>query len=78
MTAAQRREQLLDVTRDLVVDQGFAAVSMEAVARNAGITRPVVYGHFPELGALLDAMLERESSRALTQLADVLLRGLAP
>lgn len=72
MTAAERREQLLDVTRDLVVEQGFGAVSMEAVARGAGITRPVVYGHFPELGVLLDAMLERESSRALGQLAEVL------
>lgn len=72
MSAADRREQLLDVTRDLVVEQGFAAVSMESVARRAGITRPVVYGHFPELGVLLDAMLERESSRALSQLAEVL------
>lgn len=72
MSAAARREQLLDVTRDLVVEQGFGAVSMESVARRAGITRPVVYGHFPELGALLDAMLERESSRALSQLAEVL------
>lgn len=72
MSAAERREQLLDVTCDLVVEQGFGAVSMESVARRAGITRPVVYGHFPELGALLDAMLERESSRALTQLAEVL------
>ncbi len=72
MTAVERRDQLLDVTRDLVVEQGFGAVSMEAVARRAGITRPVVYGHFPELGALLDAMLERESARALSQLAEVL------
>lgn len=72
MSAAERRDQLLDVTRDLIVEQGFGAVSMEAVARRAGITRPVVYGHFPELGVLLDAMLERESSRALGQLAAVL------
>lgn len=72
MSAAERRDQLLDVTRDLVVEQGFGAVSMESVARRAGITRPVVYGHFPDLGSLLDAMLERESSRALTQLATVL------
>lgn len=72
MSAAERREQLLDVTRDLVVEQGFGAVSMEAVARRAGITRPVVYGHFPELSALLDGMLERESARALGQLAEVL------
>lgn len=72
MPAAARRDQLLDVTRDLVVEQGFGAVSMEAVARRAGITRPVVYGHFPELSALLDGMLERESARALGQLAEVL------
>ncbi len=72
MTAVERRDQLLEVTRDLVVEQGFGAVSMEAVARRAGITRPVVYGHFPELGVLLDAMLERESTRALSQLAEVL------
>lgn len=72
MTAAERREQLLDVTRDLVGEEGFHAVSMEAVARRAGITRPVVYGHFGDLGGLLEAMLDRESARSLAQLADVL------
>jgi AcrR family transcriptional regulator len=68
MTGAQRREQLLDTTRDLVGDQGFHAVSIDAVARRAGITRPVVYDHFPTLGALLEATLERETLRALGQL----------
>ena len=72
MTAAERREQLLDVTRDLVGEEGFHAVSIEAVARRAGITRPVVYGHFGDLDGLLEAMLDRESARSLTQLADVL------
>ena|SRR5439155_3793204 len=72
MTAAQRREQLLDVTKAIVGEQGFHAVSIEAVARRAGITRPIVYGHFQDLGRLLEAMLERESSRALGQLAAIL------
>jgi AcrR family transcriptional regulator len=72
MAAAQRREQLLDVTREIVGEQGFHAVSIERVARRAGITRPVVYGHFEDLGGLLEAMLERESARALGQLACVL------
>jgi AcrR family transcriptional regulator len=72
MTAAQRREQLLDVTKQLVGEQGFHAVSIEAVARRAGITRPIVYGHFHDLSGLLDAMLERETMRALGQLAAVL------
>jgi AcrR family transcriptional regulator len=72
MTAAERREQLLDVTKALVGEQGFHAVSIEAVARRAGITRPIVYGHFRDLGGLLRALLERESARALTQLAALL------
>jgi AcrR family transcriptional regulator len=72
MTAAQRREQLLDTTRALVGEQGFHAVSIDAVARRAGITRPVVYDHFPTLGRLLEATLDRETQRALAQLAAVL------
>jgi AcrR family transcriptional regulator len=72
MTAAERREQLLDVTKAIVGEEGFHGVSIEGVARRAGITRPVVYGHFADLGALLEAMVERESARALAQLAEVL------
>src|SRR5437762_2147539 len=73
MSAAERREQLLDVTKQLVGEQGgFHGVSIEAIARRAGITRPVVYGHFKGLGELLEAMLDREGSRALGQLAEAL------
>ncbi|MFI5122047.1 MAG: TetR/AcrR family transcriptional regulator [Vicinamibacteria bacterium] len=72
MSAEQRREQLLDVTKEIVGEQGFHAVSIEAVARRAGITRPVVYGHFGDLAGLLEAMVEREGERALAQLDEVL------
>ena len=40
------------------------------MARAAGITRPIVYGHFKDLGGLLEALVERESRRALHQLPD--------
>jgi len=72
LTADERREQLLDATKALAARQGFHAVSVEAVAREAGITRPIVYGHFRDLSKLLEALVERESERALAQLADVL------
>jgi AcrR family transcriptional regulator len=72
MSAEQRREQLLDVTKRMVVDGGFHSVSIEAVAREAGITRPIVYGHFRDLAGLLEALVDRESSRALAQLESVL------
>ena len=72
MSAEERRRQLLDVTRSIVARDGFHAVSIEAVARAAGITRPVVYGHFTDLSGLLEALVDRESDRALGQLATVL------
>src|SRR3954452_17673787 len=70
MTGEQRREQLLDATKAIAVEDGFHAVSIEAVARRAGITRPIVYGHFDDLGGLLEALVEHETVRALTQLPD--------
>jgi AcrR family transcriptional regulator len=72
LTAAERREQLLDATKELVAEQGFHSVSIEAVARAAGITRPIVYHHFDGLEPLLLALLDRETSRALEQLAGML------
>jgi len=72
MQAVERREQLLDATKALAAERGFHAVSIEAVAREAGITRPIVYGHFRDLHGLLEALVDREAERALLQLAAVL------
>jgi AcrR family transcriptional regulator len=72
LTAGARREQLLDATRAIVGGSGFHAVSIEGVARRAGVSRPIVYGHFGDLRGLLEALVERENARALAQLADVL------
>jgi AcrR family transcriptional regulator len=71
MAPAQRREQLLDAALKVVLEQGYARVSIEAIARMAGVTRPVIYDHFPNLGALIQALIEREERYALTQLAEV-------
>ena len=72
MQAEERREQLLDATKAIVAERGFHAVSIEAVAREAGITRPIVYGHFHDLNGLLEALVDRETARALEQLVTVL------
>ncbi len=60
---AVRREQLLDVTLALIAEEGFDALSMEAVARRAGVNRVVVYRSFPNLQLLLVALLRREDRR---------------
>jgi AcrR family transcriptional regulator len=77
MKAPARREQLLDAAKAAVAEEGFHGVSIEAVARRAGITRPIVYRHFEDLGALLEALVERETVRALAQLREFLPRELA-
>lgn len=74
----ERREQLLDAALDIIVEDGHQAASMEAVARRAGVTKPVVYGVFADRGELLRTLLEREEQRALAQLAEVIPSGLEP
>ena len=78
MPAQERREQLLDAALRTAVDQGFAAVTMDRIARAAGVTRPVVYGLFADRGALLAALLERETQRARAALAPALPEVPAP
>ena len=76
MAAPVRREQLLDVTSDLVVEQGFSGVSIQSVARRAGISRPIVYEHFGDLPGLLEALVQRETGRALAQVSQTALGDL--
>jgi AcrR family transcriptional regulator len=74
LTAERRREQILDVTTRIVGEHGVHAVSIDRVAREAGISRPIVYEHFSNLSGLLHALLARETNRAGAQLAEVLVR----
>jgi AcrR family transcriptional regulator len=71
MQPHERREQLIDAAMSVVAQQGYEGVSIEAIARAAGVTRPVIYDHFQNLGYLLKALIEREERYALEQLAVV-------
>ena len=73
MTAEARRAQLLDVLADLVIAEGFGAVSIDRVAKEAGIARTVVYSHFGDLAGMFTALADRAEHDALMQV-----RGLVP
>ena len=70
-----RREQLLDAAIAVIVRDGYVGVSVDAIAREAGVTRPVVYGVFDGLSPLLGALLDRQEARALTQLGEAVAGG---
>src|SRR4051795_7588542 len=63
MRSQERRAQLLDVAAALVADQGVGAVTMERVASEAGVSKPIVYDHFENSTALVAALVGREEAR---------------
>jgi AcrR family transcriptional regulator len=60
MKGDERRLQILDVATSIVREQGVRAVTMERVAAEARVSKPVVYTHFANTGDLLRALLDRE------------------
>ncbi|KRB76475.1 hypothetical protein ASE01_16095 [Nocardioides sp. Root190] len=72
MPPAERREQILDTALALTATGGVASVTMEAVAEAAKVTKPVVYGAFPNADAVLAALIDREQDRGLALMLDSL------
>jgi AcrR family transcriptional regulator len=60
MPRSERREHLLDVAAQLILDKGIEAVTMEGVAAAAGVSKGLGYAYFDNSSALLRSLLERE------------------
>ena len=56
---AQRREQMLDAANDLFAERGYEEVSVEDIARSAGVTRGLVHHYFGGRTEVYLALLER-------------------
>lgn len=61
MTSAERREQLVDVARPLFAARGFEGTSVEEIAAQAGVSKPVVYEHFGGKEGLYAVVVDREA-----------------
>lgn len=62
LTAEQRRAQLLEAAASIVVAQGIDALTMEAVALEAGASKTLGYAYFAHTDELLQALWARELS----------------
>jgi AcrR family transcriptional regulator len=60
-----RRKQLLAAAQEVFVAQGYHAAAMDEIAERAGVSKPVLYQHFPGKLELYLALLD-ESVAALT------------
>jgi AcrR family transcriptional regulator len=72
MTAAERREQLVDIARGLFAERGFDGTSIEEVAARAEVSKPVVYEHFGGKEGLYAVVVDREVRQLLGMMQDSL------
>jgi AcrR family transcriptional regulator len=72
MTGKQRRQQLLDIGRHLFAERGFEGTSIEEIAAQAGVSKPVVYEHFGGKEGLYAVVVDREVERLLTMVTTLL------
>ncbi|MFE3229206.1 TetR family transcriptional regulator [Nocardia sp. NPDC059228] len=66
------RERALETARQLVCTEGWGAVSMSRVAREVGISRPVLYKELGSKDSLAQAIIEREVDIFMAGIADTL------
>jgi AcrR family transcriptional regulator len=69
-----RRKQLLAAAQDVFVAQGFHAAAMDDIADRAGVSKPVLYQHFPGKRELYLALLEQHVGELAQRVAEAMAR----
>lgn len=70
LSPEDRRNQLLDCARDLIIKQGLSTFTMDKLAHEAGVSPPLIYKYFETRLRLLQDLLIREHaafSASITQ-----------
>jgi AcrR family transcriptional regulator len=68
----ERRRQLLDAALEVFVSQGYHAAAMDEIAERAGVSKPVLYQHFPGKLELYLALLDESVDTLLETVRDAL------
>ena len=75
MTATERREQLIAISRALFAERGFDGTSIEEIAARAEVSKPVVYEHFGGKEGLYAVVVDREVRSLLGMMQESLTAG---
>ncbi|WP_068397622.1 TetR/AcrR family transcriptional regulator [Kribbia dieselivorans] len=68
----QRRAQLLESAQHVFVERGYHAAGMEDIAERAGVSKPVLYQHFPGKLELYLAILDHQVELLESMISDAL------
>jgi AcrR family transcriptional regulator len=75
MTGTERRQQLLNVARELFAEKGFEGTSVEEIAHRANVSKPVVYEHFGGKEGIYAVVVDRETQLLLDRMVSTLHGG---
>jgi AcrR family transcriptional regulator len=67
-----RRRQLLGAAQEVFVAQGYHAAAMDEIAERAGVSKPVLYQHFPGKLELYLALLDESVEELVAIVRDAL------
>jgi AcrR family transcriptional regulator len=68
----ERRAQLLESALEVFVAQGYHAAAMDDIAERAGVSKPVLYQHFPGKLDLYLALLDRSCDAIIANTREAL------
>ena len=68
----EKRKRILDATEEIMLKEGYAAVSSRSVATAVGIQAPLVHYYFSTLDDLFVAVLRRSARRNVERMAEAL------
>lgn len=67
-----RRRQLLGAAREIFVAQGYHSAAMDEIAERAGVSKPVLYQHFPSKLELYLALLDESAAELINAVSSAL------
>lgn len=73
MPAEDRRRQILEATLRVVARDGYSGLTMDVIAKEAGVTRTPLYAIFGDLPTLLRAAVDEGEARARAAIPEELL-----
>ncbi|MBC7793383.1 MAG: TetR/AcrR family transcriptional regulator [Clostridia bacterium] len=75
LTAAERRTQLLEISREVFAAGSYESTSLDEVAHRAGVSKPIIYEHFGAKEGLYAAIVDREMDQLVARVSERIANG---
>ncbi|MFE6030687.1 TetR/AcrR family transcriptional regulator [Streptomyces niveus] len=70
LTPEARRAEIIEVARTAITEDGYRSLSLRGLARRCGMSAPGVMHYFPDMPALLEAVLDHRDETDLAAIID--------